>query len=90
MIEPPEVEVPPHWQVLLERRPFTLESEIDLLRASGVNFIVSKNAGGARATKLDAAAALGLPVVMISRPFKPPVTTVADVVELLGSLGFED
>ena len=90
MIEPPNVEVPPHWQVLLERPPFTLEAEIDLLRASNVDFLVSKNAGGARATKLDAATALVLPVIIISRPFKPAVTTVSNVAELLGRLGFED
>ena len=90
MIEPPEVEVPPHWQVLLERPPFTLKSEIDLLRASKVNFLVSKDAGGARVAKLDAAAELGVPVIMVSRPFKPAVTTVSNVAELLGSLGFEE
>ena len=90
MIEPPDVDLPAKWQVLFERPPFTLESEIDLLRASGVQFLVSKNAGGARAAKLDAAAALGLPVIMIARPFKPAVATVTNVAELLGTLGFED
>ncbi len=90
MIEPPEVEVPPHWRVLLERPPFTLEAEVDLLRASKVNFLVSKNAGGARVAKLDAAAALCVPVIMVSRPFKPVVTTVSNVAELLGRLGFAD
>jgi len=87
MIEPPEVPVPPQWQLLLERPPFTLAAEVDLLRASAVDFLVSKNAGGTRATKLDAAAALGLPVIMVARPPKPAVETVANLSELLGSLG---
>ena len=90
MIEPPDVDVPSRWQLLLERPPFTLEAEIDLLRASDVQFLVSKNAGGARVAKLDAAAALGLPVIMIARPFKPPVASVENVAELLGTLSFAD
>ena len=90
MIEPPDVAVPKHWQVLLERPPFTQESEIDLLRSSEVAFLVSKNAGGMRVAKLDAAAALGLPVIMIARPFKPVVATVTTIAELLGTLGIAD
>ena len=90
MIEPPDVEAPSRWQVLLERPPFTLESEIDLLRATDVQFLVSKNAGGPRVAKLDAAAALGLQVIMIVRPFKPPVASVENVTELLGTLSFAD
>ena len=90
MIEPPDVAVPKHWQVLLERPPFTQESEIDLLRSYEVAFLVSKNAGGMRVAKLDAAAALGLPVIMIARPFKPVVATVTTIAELLGTLGIAD
>ena len=87
MIEPPDVATPIHWQVLLERPPFTLESEVDLLRSSESEFLVCKNAGGPRVAKLDAAAALGLPVMMIRRPYKPVVATVATIAELLGTLG---
>lgn len=90
MIEPPTVGVPPQWQVLLERPPFTLNAEIDLLRASEATFLVSKNAGGKRVAKLDAAAALGLPVVMINRPQKPDVATATNVSELLGILRIAD
>lgn len=90
MIEPPDAIVPAQWQVLLERPPFTLDDEIDLLRAFEADILVSKNAGGARVAKLDAAAALGLPVIMIARPFKPVVATVANISELLGTLGFAD
>ncbi len=87
MIEPPETAAPPQWQVLLERPPFTLETEIDLLRASQAEILVSKNAGGPRATKLDAAATLGLPVIMVARPSKPAAPIVASLRELLGTLG---
>jgi precorrin-6A/cobalt-precorrin-6A reductase len=88
MIEPPEQAVPARWELLLERPPFALEAEIDLLRANGIQFLVSKNAGGARAAKLDAAAALGLPVVMVARPAKPTAETNSSVAELLGRLGY--
>ena len=90
MIEPPTVVVPSQWQVLLERPPFTVEAEIDLLRSSEATFLVSKNAGGKRVAKLDAAAALGLPVVMINRPQKPHVATATNVSELLGILLIAD
>ncbi len=90
MIEPPPKPGPDAWQVLLERPPFSLAEEIDLLRASDVAFLVSKNAGGARVAKLDAAAALALPVIMVTRPLKPDVATVAQVSELLGILGVAD
>ncbi len=87
MIEPPDVNVPEAWELMLERPPFTLAAEIDLLRANQVEILVSKNAGGARAAKLDAAAALSLPVIMVARPLKPVVDSVATVPELLGRLG---
>ena len=86
MIEPAGVAAPTRWQVLLERPPFTLEAEIDLLRASTADYLISKNAGGPRPTKLDAAAKLALPVIMVQRPYKPVVQTVGNVSELLASI----
>jgi len=86
MIEQAEVAAPSHWQVMLERPPFTLEAEIDLLRSSQAEFLVSKNAGGARPAKLRAAAALALPVIMVRRPFKPAMQTLQDVDELLAAI----
>jgi len=86
MIEPPETVVPPQWHVVLERPPFMFESETAFLRAHGAAVLVCKNAGGMRPAKLDAAAALKLPVVMIARPEKPVVNVVGSVEELLGSL----
>lgn len=44
------------------------DKEITLLRQHRVQWLVSKNAGGAARAKLDAARALGLPVVMVERP----------------------
>jgi precorrin-6A/cobalt-precorrin-6A reductase len=87
MIEPPEWSPSAAWQLLLERPPFTVDAEIDLLQSSGAQWLVSKNAGGRRAAKLDAARALSLPVLMVKRPPKPQVLTVNNVQDLVAALG---
>jgi precorrin-6A/cobalt-precorrin-6A reductase len=86
MIELPPVAVPSGWALLQERPPFSVEQEVELFQKFNIQYLVSKNAGGERASKLDAAAHLHLPVIMISRPFKPSVPTFATVEDLLGSL----
>ncbi len=57
---------------VIDRGPFTLESDLALLEKQRIQRIVCKNAGGeGAASKLTAARALGLPVVMIERPHLP-------------------
>lgn len=59
----------PLHHLVLARPPFSVQAEIDLLRAHDIDVVVSKNSGGAAgAAKLDAARALGLPVIMIAQP----------------------
>ena len=80
MIEPPELDLPSHWRLLLQRPPFTLDTEIALMREAKITHLVTKNAGGTETIeKLKAARALGLLVVMVARPFKPPVQTFHSV-----------
>ena len=80
MIEPTAIALPRSWDLILERPPFTLESEMALLRDHRITHLVSKNAGGSETeAKLVAARYLKIPVVMIARPFKPPVTTYSSV-----------
>jgi precorrin-6A/cobalt-precorrin-6A reductase len=81
--------MPRGWSVLLDRPPHDLESELDLLGRERITCLLSKNAGGdSTVAKLDAARQLGLTVVMIGRPFKPPCPTVSSVAEaLLGITG---
>lgn len=87
MIEPPDFEPPGHWRIVLARPPFSADDEMALIRAEGVSILVTKNAGGkATEAKLAAARALGIPVIMIRRPEKPPAETAAtveDMVELI-------
>ncbi|MDR5859718.1 cobalt-precorrin-6A reductase [Halomonas eurihalina] len=63
----------PRHTVTVDRGPFTREGDLALLREHGIERLVCKNAGGTgAATKLEAARALGIPVVMIDRPALPP------------------
>ena len=80
MIEPTSVVLPAAWKMILERPPFSLESEIAVLRDNSITHLVSKNAGGGETEmKLVAARILQIPVVMIARPNKPAVITYASV-----------
>jgi precorrin-6A/cobalt-precorrin-6A reductase len=59
----------PNAEIVLARGPFTIEGDLALLRNHGITHVVTRNAGGEGAkAKLDAARALGLPVIMIDRP----------------------
>ncbi|TCA84969.1 cobalt-precorrin-6A reductase [Rhizobium leguminosarum] len=53
---------------VLDRGPFTLEGERDLLRQHDIDVIVAKNSGGAATyAKIDAARLLGIEVMMVAR-----------------------
>ncbi len=85
------IEIPPGlpsaWEVLSDRGPFTLDNEMALLRTHAITHLVSKNSGGAQvAAKLEAAANLKIPVLMIARPPLPPARTVASVPETLDAI----
>lgn len=81
MIDSPEPDMPvPPGKLLLQRGPFSLESERSLLQEYQIGAIVSKNSGGdATYPKIIAARELGLPVVMVQRPSSPGGEKVADV-----------
>ena len=69
----------PHLTALEARGPFDAESETALMRANGVEVVVSKNSGGAATYgKIAAARDLAMPVVMVRRPAKPDVPSVPD------------
>ena len=89
MIEAPFEPLPEKWRLVLARPPFSVNEELALMRAERVSVLVTKNAGGAGTAKLEAARALRLPVVMIERPPKPQVRTVAGVEEVFELIGGE-
>lgn len=79
-IEPPDLAGAWSASALLDRGPFTVEGELDLLRAEAIDVLVTKNSGGAAtASKLAATRELGLPVVMVERPPMPPAERVESV-----------
>lgn len=83
-IEKPAEKLPDGWSLLLDRPPYNTESEQRLMEVEGITCLLTKNAGGgSTVAKLTAARALGVPVVMIARPFKPPCETFATVAEAL-------
>ena len=75
----PVEDLPPHIAQLTARPPFALDDELALMRAHAITHLVSKNAGGAGRAKLDAAARLALPILMVERPAPPPGPTAETV-----------
>jgi precorrin-6A/cobalt-precorrin-6A reductase len=78
----PDAHTLPHnHQVVLSRGPYRYDDELALLRDHRIDALVTKNSGGLMTRpKLDAAAALGVAVVMVDRPPLPDgVTTVSTV-----------
>jgi precorrin-6A/cobalt-precorrin-6A reductase len=74
--------LPRHHQLLLSRGPYKYDDECELLRQHGIDALVTKNSGGEMTrAKLDAAAALNIPVVMVSRPPLPAGVGAVDNVE---------
>ena len=88
-VDPPEQPLPLRdADVIVSRGPFTLEAELEMMRARNIEWIVARNSGGTGArAKIDAARALDLPVIMITRPRlpeRPRVESVEAVMQWLG------
>jgi len=73
MIDPPEgVVLPRDIRLIFDRGPFDEQAETALLMDEKIDVLVSKNSGGAATyAKITATRRLGIPVVMITRPYKP-------------------
>lgn len=90
LVDPPADPLPlPDAQAVIARGPFDLAGDLALLAAHRITHVVAKNAGGTGArAKLDAARALGLPVVLIDRPEPPSRRSFAapqDVLDWIGA-----
>jgi precorrin-6A/cobalt-precorrin-6A reductase len=89
-VDPPQPPMPPRLEVVLDRGPFTVEGEQELMLRYDIGVLVTKDSGGSMtAAKLDAARALRIPVVVVDRPPVTPgvacLTTVEAVVARLRS-----
>ena len=89
-IDEPSERLPANSKLILKRGPFHLDDELQMLRSESISLIVSKNSGGtATYSKIQAARTLQIPIVMIDRPQKHKIPTVArtdDVLQKLAEL----
>ncbi|MET7412353.1 cobalt-precorrin-6A reductase [Streptomyces rubiginosohelvolus] len=77
-VDAPEPPCPARMEVLLDRGPFDLDGERELLRRHRIDVLVTKDSGGdATAPKLTAAREAGIPVVVVRRPPVPEGVPVA-------------
>lgn len=80
-VDPPSP-APPWCELLLDRGPYTVEGELELLRKWQIDVLVTKDSGGdMTSAKLTAARELGVPVVIIERPPLPAGVTVVTHVD---------
>jgi precorrin-6A/cobalt-precorrin-6A reductase len=80
-ISPPDGPLPPRRELAVDRGPFTLAGELDVLRCHRIDLVVARDSGGdGAAAKLAAARQLGTPVVMVDRPARPSATATETTV----------
>lgn len=78
-VEPPDPPLPPHHRILLSRGPYSLDSELALIDEHRIDLVITKDSGGSPTEgKLEAARACDLPVIVVRRPPRPEVPTVAE------------
>jgi precorrin-6A/cobalt-precorrin-6A reductase len=69
---------------VIGRPPFSEDQEVALFQKLRINWLVVKNSGGqASRSKLDAARALTIPVLLIKRPTQPDAARVSTVADAL-------
>ncbi|SOJ55777.1 Precorrin-6A reductase [Mycobacterium simulans] len=89
---PDYASLPRRHHVILSRGPYHYDDELQLLKEHRIDALVTKNSGGEMTrAKLDAAAALHVPILMVARPQLPPgiraVSTVKEAADWVAALG---
>lgn len=90
LVDPPADASPlPSLDVIVARGPFDAAGDEAMMRERGIEIVVAKNAGGEGShAKIIAARRLGLPVIMVGRPFIPEreqVESIDGVLEWLAA-----
>jgi precorrin-6A/cobalt-precorrin-6A reductase len=79
-VDPPDGPLPTAHELILDRGPYVVERELELIDSHRIDLLVTKDSGGSMtAAKLDAARLRGLPVVVVDRPRRPPSDAVHTV-----------
>jgi precorrin-6A/cobalt-precorrin-6A reductase len=79
-VDPPSTALPTEHELLLDRGPYTIAGEGQLLDHHRIEVLVTKDSGGELTrAKLDAARERGLPVIVVRRPPRPATPTVETV-----------
>ena len=83
VVTPPDPRsLPERHELLVSRGPYDLDGERALMSGNRIDALVTKNSGGPMTSaKLDAAAELGVDVVMIERPPLPPECSTVGTVD---------
>jgi len=82
VVDPPTTALPSSHTLLLDRGPYTVEGELDLIRAHNISVLVTKNSGGSMTSaKLDAARRLDVHVIVVQRPALPRTVDVVESVD---------
>jgi precorrin-6A/cobalt-precorrin-6A reductase len=83
-VDPPDPPLPPRRELVLDRGPYSVSSELGLIDRHRLDLLVTKDSGGSLTeAKLEAARERGLPVIVVRRPeapTAPAVTTVGEAV----------
>jgi precorrin-6A/cobalt-precorrin-6A reductase len=81
-VDPPGPPLPRNHALILDRGPYTVAGETELLERHRIGLLVTKDSGGEHTVaKLDAARTRGVPVLVVRRPPRLPGPSTASVQE---------